>query len=180
MKVYIAGLTVLLPALSWAVAPVLQEKTAEEYDLKAAHIYNLAKFIGWPQEVRPAEGRPFRIGIYGKDPSRGSIRSALAGKAADGAPIEVESFTEAAQAAGYLIVFIPAQEKDAEVGLFKALQGRPVLTLGEREGFVQAGGAINFYTENKKIRIECDSEALSKAGFTISSKLLRLMRIVKK
>jgi hypothetical protein len=157
-----------------------QEKRAvEEYELKAAFLFNFAKFVEWPEAARPQAGAPFRIGIVGKDPSGGTLQTGLIGKTVLGAPIVVEVIERHEQALGCHMLFVPASERDLEAEVLKAVKGRPILTVGEREGFLLSGGLFNFYTEEKKIRLELDNESTRAAGLTVSSKLLRLARIVK-
>ena len=52
-----------------------------------------------------------------------------------------------------------------------------ILLVSEFDQFTKLGGLIDFYTENKKIRIEINMDAVDKAGIKISSELLKLSKI---
>jgi hypothetical protein len=54
------------------------------------------------------------------------------------------------------------------------VQGAPVLTVGDTEGFLRAGGVINFVLEGSKVRFLIDQAAAERSGLRISSKLMRL------
>ena len=47
---------------------IAQEQGPTEYQVKAAFLYNFAKFIDWPSEAFPDSSNTFTIGVVGKDP----------------------------------------------------------------------------------------------------------------
>ncbi len=53
------------------------------------------------------------------------------------------------------------------------------MTVGETEGFAQAGGVINFTVEESKVRFEINVTTAERAHLKISSKLLALAKVVK-
>jgi hypothetical protein len=54
-----------------------------------------------------------------------------------------------------------------------------VLTVGETDGFTDAGGIANLEFTKDRIQMSINVEAAAAARLQISSKLLRLARIVK-
>jgi hypothetical protein len=56
----------------------------------------------------------------------------------------------------------------------EAVRGRNVLTVGESEGFLAAGGVINLKLDGGKVRMEISTAAAERAGLHISAKLLSL------
>lgn len=53
------------------------------------------------------------------------------------------------------------------------------MIVGESKGFIQAGGHINFFIAGGRIRFEVDPDHLEKHQIKLSSKVLRMGRIVK-
>ena len=53
-----------------------------------------------------------------------------------------------------------------------------IVAIGETPGFAEECGIINFYLKNGKFRFEINIEASHRENLQISSKLLRLARIV--
>ena len=49
-----------------------------------------------------------------------------------------------------------------------------MLTVADTEGFLEAGGIVNFVTEESNIRFEINTAAAKRAKLAIRSKLLRL------
>src|SRR2546426_12497948 len=68
----------IVASLLWLAAVLLctgepaarasQETPPSEYQLKAAFLYNFAKFVEWPPEAFPDATTPFTIGIIGENP----------------------------------------------------------------------------------------------------------------
>ena len=66
----------------------------------------------------------------------------------------------------------------AVAGLIAATRDQSVLLVGESSGFASRGGAINFYLDDGKVRFEVNPDVAKSSGIWISSRLLRLARIV--
>ena len=56
----------------------------------------------------------------------------------------------------------------------EAVQADSVLTVGESESFVAAGGVIEFRLEDNGVGMEINAVAAKRAGLRISAKLLSL------
>ena len=55
-----------------------------------------------------------------------------------------------------------------------------MLTVGDADNFVDSGGIIGFFTENGKIKFQVNLPAAKSANLLISSKLLRVARVIDK
>jgi hypothetical protein len=153
-----------------------QAQGLSEYQVKAAFLYNFARFVDWPAD---SPDSPFVIGIVGDDPFRGALESAVKGKTVNGRPVLVRRFTSAESAHGCQILFISGSERGRLQSILDSLNGSAVLTVGETEGFARSGVAINFVIENDRVRFEVNVEAAERVQLKISSKLLSIARIVK-
>jgi YfiR/HmsC-like len=76
------------------------------------------------------------------------------------------------------VLFVSKSEAGRLRQILAALQGTSILTVGETEAFARQGGMINFITVDKKVRYEINVAAAKRANLDISSKLLRLAKIV--
>lgn len=142
-----------------------------EYQVKAAFLFNFLKFVEWPPAANDA---PWVIGVLGADPFGGGLDNAVRGKRVNGRAVEVRRFGRAEDVKDCNILFI-GREEFARNGVPAQLPG--VLTVGEVPGFLQAGGAINFYFEDHRVHFEIRPSATQKAGLQLSSQLLRLGRL---
>ena len=62
----------LLPAIiaTLVVAlPCAADEPSQEYKVKAAFLYNFARFVEWPSEAFASADAPFVIAVVGTDPS---------------------------------------------------------------------------------------------------------------
>ena len=145
-----------------------------EYEVKAAFIYNFAKFIEWPADA----GASFNLCVLGEDPF-GAALDLINGKPVRDKNVAVKRIKSHQQLKTCQIVFISASEKEHLPQILDAVENLSVLTIGDTNGFTQQGVAINFYIEDEKVRFEINPKAAESADLKISSKLLKLGRIVK-
>ena len=162
------GLALLLPADAGA-----QASQPSEYQVKAAFLFNFAKFVEWPPETFAGETSPLVIGILGDNPFGSDLERIVAGKLINNRPITVRSFPTAAEAANCHILFISSSEKRLPE-IIQSLHGTPVLIVGETDQFIASGGMVNFVQEASKIRFQINDDAAKAARLKISSKLLSL------
>jgi hypothetical protein len=76
------------------------------------------------------------------------------------------------------MVFVSAAEGKRVAPALKELRGRPVLTVGESDDFLQLGGIISLPKRNHRMAIEVNRMAAERARLQISSKLLAIARLV--
>jgi len=150
-----------------------------EYQLKAAFVYNFAKFVDWPPNVYPKPESPFAICILGTDPFGSVIDDTLRGKTVADHPVVVRRDKELAAARRCQIIFVSASEKDRLPDILAGLKGANALMVGDFEGFAAAGGAIELTLQDSRIRFAINPDAADGAGLRISSKLLALATIVR-
>jgi len=151
-----------------------------ESDVKAAFIYNCAKFVEWPKDAFPADTAPIQIAVIGDDEFAGKLKTLLADKKAQGRSFEVKRIFIPQEAKNFQIVFISNSENRRLQQILDAAKKSSVLTIGETEQFMDLGGMINLFFEDTQLRFDVNADAAEKAKLVISSKLLRLARRVRK
>jgi hypothetical protein len=161
----------LLPAVDGSA----QEQPPLEYQVKAAFLFNFAKFVEWPPAAFADAKSPIVIGILGDNPFGEDLAKTVRDKTVNNRPITIKKeFRSLADATNCHILFISTSEKQRLPEIFKGLREASVLTVGETDGFTEAGGMINFVAEGKKIRFQIKDATAKGAGLKISSKLLSL------
>lgn len=154
------------------------EAVTREYEVKAAFLYNFATFIEWPKGAVPDAGDTFVIGVFGEDPFGAVLDAIAASKTVQGKRIVVRRFTAIEDYMPCHILFVARSEHKRLAEILERLAGAPVLIVGENAGFAETGGIVNLVIEDNKVRFEINQNAAQRAGLKISSKLLRLARIV--
>lgn len=159
---------VLLLLFSLGSEVLAGARSVPEHELKAAYIYNFAKFTRWPGTGESGVPNPLVIGVLGDERIAESIATLTHGRTVGGSPIEVKSVDRNAIPANLQILYVDASE-DALPSLFQP--GR--LTIGETEHF---GGIIRLFVESDRLQFEIDNRQAQRAGLTLSSQLLMLAR----
>jgi len=159
------------------VTAYAQHAPVSEYQVKAAFLYNFAKFIEWPQNADTADMQEFVIGIIGQDPF-GSDISVIEGKSVNGQTLRVIQADSLNELKNIRVLFISSSAENRLGEILGKLRGQPVLTVGDTNGYANAGVMINLFKQESKIRFEINPAAAEEAGLRISSHLLRLARIV--
>ena len=165
-------------ALGWLCAPFARAES--EYDVKATYLFKFTKFVEWPATAFTGPDAPFVIGIVGRDPFNGGLDRLIEGNTTGTRHLEVRHLNanDSAGLRGCQMVFVSASEQRRLSNILSALQGRPVLVVGESEGFAGAGGMLGFAVRESRIGIEINSAAARQARLKISSQLLNLARVV--
>ncbi len=151
---------------------------SREYVVKAAFLYNFAKFTVWPATAFADPETPLRLCLLGKDPFQGALDS-LAGKTVRKRKLEIHRLAKTNELGKCHLLFVSASEKKRLTTILKILRGMPVLAIGDMPNFAHSGGIINLKTVRNKVRFEINIRAAKRAHLKFSSKLLRLAEIVR-
>jgi hypothetical protein len=149
-----------------------------EYEAKAAFLFNFVKFVEWPAQAFANGNSPLIIGVVGDDRSSGVIDQTINGKTANGRRLVVKRFSSFKALTFCHIVFVRSSERDRTRQTLAAA-GPCALTVGETEGFARGGGIINFTILDGKLRLEINQTSAERAGLKISAKLLSLARVIR-
>ena len=151
----------------------------DEYKLKAAMLYNLTKFVEWPNSAYPDRHAPIFLCILGQDPIANSLASTIPKETENGRTVLIRHLQSDTEFPGCHILYISSSERKTAAHIFSTLNGSCVLTVGEMAQFAAHGGIIQFSLEDQHVRFDINLDAASRAGLKISSKLLALAQIVK-
>lgn len=115
-----------------------------EYQVKAAYVYNFAKFIEWPK------GESFgslTVCICGKDPFGGFLDEAVRGKFVHGLPIVVRRLSPGEENGdGCQVLFFGSTKGEQIESLLRRLDGRSIVTVGESDSFAERGACSVWYS----------------------------------
>ncbi|HVY07786.1 MAG TPA: YfiR family protein [Burkholderiales bacterium] len=163
----------LLATQACALAAAAPSDGASEATVKAAFIYNFAKFVEWQPEAgtTPAD---VKICVAGVDAAFASTMAALEGKAVQARTVSVRREVKATDLDGCQVLVVGAGARPVA----EAARGRSgLLTVSDIRGFAAAGGVIELFEEDGKMRFEINPRAAQRAGLRISSQLLKLAKV---
>ena len=170
----LALLVVAAGVLAWIPQAGAQSQPLSEYQVKAAFLYNFAKFVEWPADAFKDPRAPVMLGIVGEDPFGETLDAMVSGKTVNGRGVVVRRFQHGEDLRGCHILFISSSERKRRARILESVKGSAVLTVGEMDQFVQSGGAIGLLLEENKVRFEINVGAAARARLKISAKLLAL------
>jgi len=174
-KIAFALFTVIfLLCIAIVVTDTDAEQQPGEYEVKAAFIYNFPQFVTWPPNVM---GTHINICVIGDDPF-GTALDSTEEQTLGNKKMVISRLSEPRHLKECHILFISKTEKKRLSQIFNTLKGTSTLIVGDTEGFAQQGVIINFYLVDYKVRLEINEDAARRANLKISSKLLKLSRIV--
>ena len=166
---WLAGLLLVAATVAFSAEPV-----SKEYQLKAAFVYNFAKFVEWPAQSFASADSPIIITILGRNPFGDELENTVRGRKINGHPIVVRLIQAASAARGTHLLFVSA----AEDGRFGD-PGNGVLTVGESASFAKQGGIIIFTPDEDKLRFEINAAAANQSGLKISAQLQKLASAIR-
>jgi len=145
----------------------------EEYNLKAAFVYNFTRYINWPSTSE----NEFTIGIVGSSLIYEPLQEIARTKTVNDKKIVIKCFSKPKDISYFYILYI---SKNSTIPLYSILTkiGTGTLTISEEEGYAQQGTAFNFVLVKDKLRFESNIRALNSARLKASSQLLKLAIIV--
>lgn len=157
--------------------PACAQRVAErpEYAVKSAYLLNFLAYTTWPDSILPP-GDPLRLCVMGTDPFGDVLSDAARGRTINGHPLRVVPIDRVVEADRCHAGFIAARNRIPVRAWLDRLSGRPVLTIGEGEEFLGAGGMIALVFEGLTVRFAVDAPAVAAAGLALSSRVLRLAR----
>jgi hypothetical protein len=152
----------------------------DEYQVKAAFLYNFAKFVEWPPRTFANATDPFEICIIGQNPFGSTLEDMVQGKKIGARGFAVWQLRDTQQAGKCQILFIGAAASKRHPASLEALKSANILTVGETEDFTATGGIIGFKLEGTRVRIRIALDTAERTRLRISSKLLGVAEIVKR
>jgi YfiR/HmsC-like len=155
----------------------LADSPQGEYRVKAAFAYNFTQFVEWPAGTFPADDSPFVVAIVGDDPFKGALEELMNDKHVGSRLIVVNHFSSVEQIGQCQLLYIPAGENSEIDAIIRKLGNRPVLTVGETDVMMAAGGGIRLLLVEGRMRFQISPDVLAAVGLKPSAKLMKLARI---
>lgn len=156
---------------------------SKAYKVKAAYLYNFAKFTRWPDRAFKNDNSPFVIGVLDNEHFADVVRNTVRNKTIHNRNIVV-LYINWSHLDGrekvmrchmvYLCKDYPKHLKKILAFLNKS----PLLSVSDSPDFAVVGGMIEFVLEEGRFVFDINRKTIEQASMKISSKLLNLARFV--
>ncbi len=159
-------------------APAQAQEPNGEYRLKAAFLYNFAKFVEWPAASFSDNHTPFVICTVGHS-SLDPELDQLAGKVVRDRPLVPKHIRTDDHLTDCHLLYVSPNELKHTPEILRTLQKAPVLTTCDSEDCADAGFMFNMRVIDNRIALDLNLEAVQRTQLKVSSQLIKLTRIVK-
>jgi hypothetical protein len=169
-------LAALLAALGLIAAQPVDAQQANEYLVKAAFIYNFAKFTTWPDSAFADPQAPVTLCIVGKH-DFGNAFETVQGKSVGGRSVIVRYLTTFRNKDQCQVIYVAQSESSRLTRIVTASRTSHALTVSEIDGFADRCGMIRMVRDGAdRIGFEINQKAAEEAGLKFSSRLLNLAK----
>jgi hypothetical protein len=174
-----SGLRVLAALLvALGSARPLAAQTASEPALKAAFVYNFAKFTEWPSDALP-DGAPLVMCVVGDVAVAQSLESAVKGRQVERHALVVQQLTLDGPLRTCHVLYAGDLNNGDAVQMLDLLRGLPVLVVSDLNKFARMGGTAQLFIEGDRMRFAINADVAQRNRLHLSSQLLALARLVK-
>lgn len=156
----------------WVAASSAAIDLSDE-QIKAAYLYNFAKFAEWPSDIL-APDSDIRVCVVGEGPVNEAI-SALQGRKIGEHLVNIMNFkhTDSGLERCQLLFFAQSEQTRFLVTL-KALGNAPVLTISDIEDFAEKGGGVGLVYREDKVKFEVNLDSVRVANLHLPGQLLNI------
>lgn len=154
--------------------------TESECKVKYVYLYSFGLLTKWPESTFKQTGGNFVIGVLGDKPF-GHILDAIAKRKTIGdRRIVIRRFKTIEEYTSCHILYVTESVDEKEcLAASEKLNEKPVLIVGETEGFEFSGGVIAFRIENENVKFSLNVDAVKRRHLMVSARLSRLASVVR-
>jgi len=149
-----------------------------EQQVKAAYLYNFARFTTWPSSKLPGEKAPIMFCVLADDPIAPAMDETLQGKEIDAHPVLVSKVHAPEEMRHCHVAYLGAAPPAQLALALQSLDGSSLLTVYDAETG-QHDGMIRFVIEEHRLRFEINVAAAEREHVQLSSRLLGVARVVR-
>lgn len=172
---HIPALVILLVLLI-AVPRLAKAQSGTEYQIKAAFLYNFAKFVDWPSSAFNGDADPFKICVLGDSPFGSDLERTISARKVQSHPVHVIYPESVSQSRNCHILFVSSSESAHIKKIVSDLGATSVLTVADTPAFTSHGGIIGFILENERVCFEINAQAATRARLKVSSRLMMVSK----
>lgn len=169
----------LLLAACRAYPVVAQEGLSDEYEIRAAMVYNLPKFIQWPAWKVDDTHRVFELCELGTDPVTAILENFFRGKTVFDKPVSIRRLNQGEGAGSCHLLYVTGSERKQFERISSEIRNKGVLCVGAQDWILASGGVVSLPVIDNRVRIQIQITNAQQGGWSVSSKLLQLASIVR-
>jgi YfiR/HmsC-like len=171
------GLGLLIAMLTWTSSARAQTVTTA-VALKAAFLFNFAKFAEWPPDTL-ARGQRLALCVVGDSGVADALERTIQGRTVESHELAVQVIKPEGPIRTCHLLYASGLDSRQITQLLDALKDTAVFTVSDANAFAAMGGVAQLILEKDTMRFAINVAAAKRARLNLSSKLLGLAQIAK-
>ncbi|MCC5943970.1 MAG: YfiR family protein [Bernardetiaceae bacterium] len=154
-----------------------KEAQAQRTDYRnyAIFMYNFMQYTEWPQ----GNNGDIIVGVLGRSRITDELNKIVTLRTIMGRKVVIKQIENIRPNDKYHVIYVSPLKSGVLRTVISTLNNQPTLVVAEREGLAQRGASISFLVlQNNKLSFEINTNALYKHKLRMSSRLLRLGKVV--
>ena len=144
----------------------------------AVYLLHFSNFIEWPDTTLENKEQ-FNICFYAEGNVEAYIKE-LEGEQIKNRVIKLTNAPKRDALTQCQIIFFEQQYIKLFPKIKQETHDAAILFVSDKAGFIEQGGTIEYFIENNKLRFAVNAELAKETGLILSSKLLRIAKIVER
>jgi hypothetical protein len=141
----------------------------QDEKFKSIFIYNFTKYINWP----PKAGN-FVVTVFDQPKLAAELEDIATKKTVGTLTMEVKKINSVSGINNCHILFLSASKSEILPEVVEKCKQLKILLVTEKEGSCAKGAAINFITQDGKLKFEVSKNNIISSGLEVSNDLIRL------
>lgn len=166
-----------LAAIMLVVRAGLDAQAVTQPALRAAFLYNFAKFTEWPPDNYAAG--PLTLCVLDDSAVEGALSELVGNSTINGRTVIISRNASGSRLRACHVLYVGEANAARAAEILDELLGAPVLTVSTGDDFIRLGGIVGLFVEEGRMRFAINADAAQRAGVRLSSRLLQLARIFK-
>lgn len=173
-----AASVLLAVALCAADQPRLIAQGAAAATIKAAFLYNFAKFTQWPAAAL-APGQRLTLCVVGDRSVADALEMTIKGRLVEGHELSAQVIDVDGPLQSCHLLYVDGRDGQRAAKLIDALRGVPVFSVSDGDRFAENGGIAQLVVERDRMRFAINVTAAERARLHLSSRLLSLAHVIR-
>lgn len=152
-------------------------RSIEKQAVLAVLTLNVARFTSWPEQIFNTAEVILNLCVFGDNVVQDAFEK-IDQKVVNNKTIHIINLSRLRNVDRCQLLYLSELDQSRLVLLLAEIQGKAVLTVGENMNFLRAGGMVGLEKVEGKIRLSINLAEVKQAELVISSRLLKLAKIV--
>jgi hypothetical protein len=145
-----------------------------EYRDKAQHLEEIIAEVKWPATAGMEDrSKPFFITVLGESPLGDELKGVFRRKRVEGKKVFIRTVSVLQAVGSPNVLFIARPQGANLASILDYVKDKPILTVGDTDGFAREGVHVNFYYPRVKLQMEVNPASARKVGIIMLDTLIQ-------